>query len=147
MKLSTRTRYGARAMLELALREEPNPVSTKEIATRQQVSVKYLESVLATLRQAGLVRSLRGAGGGHVLGKPAQEITLRDVFEALEDSQAFVPCTYEPGVCERADLCVTREVWTEMYAASMAVLEEITLAELVRRARGKQSSLASMYYI
>lgn len=147
MKLSTRTRYGARAMLDLALRADPGPVSTKEIATNQQVSVKYLESVLASLRKAGLVRSLRGAGGGHVLAKPADEITLRDLFEVLEGTEALVPCSYEPELCDRAALCVTRDVWTEMYAAAMAVLGNITLAELARRAREKEGSLASMYYI
>ena len=147
MKLSTRARYGVRAMLELGLRETQSPVSTKEIADDQQVSAKYLEAVLANLRKAGLIRSVRGAGGGHVLAKAPSEINLRDIYEALEGTESFVSCTVAPGNCRQALTCVPREIWAAMYAAAMGVLEAITLEELVRRTREKQETLSSMYYI
>ncbi|MBC7238248.1 MAG: Rrf2 family transcriptional regulator, partial [Chloroflexi bacterium] len=115
MKLNTRMRYGTRAMLELALRENETPVSAKEIAEHQEVSAKYLESVLASLRAANLVTSIRGAGGGYVLARPAAEITLRDLFEALEGTEGLVECTTNAELCHRHDACVTREVWAEMY--------------------------------
>jgi len=147
MRLSTRTRYGVRAMLELAIREGSTPVSTREIADKQHISPKYLEAVLTAVRKAGLVRSVRGAGGGHVLARSATEITLREVFEVLEGAEAFVPCTSDPTLCDRVGECVAREVWADMYAASMAALEAITLAELAQRAKERQGSLPGMYYI
>ena len=146
MKLSTKTRYGTRAMLDLALRYESGPVSAKEIARRQEVSTKYLESVLAMLRSAGLVRSVRGAKGGHMLTRPPHQITLREIFQVLEGCEGFVPCTTDPQVCDRAKTCVTQEVWARIYAECMETLESTTLEDLARRAREK-GSLAAMYHI
>lgn len=146
MKLSTKTRYGTRAMLDLALWYESGPVSAKKIARRQEVSAKYLESVLAMLRSAGLVRSVRGARGGHLLARPPHSITLREIFEVLEGREGFVHCTTDPQVCDRAKTCVTQEVWARIYAECMETLESTTLEDLVRRAKEK-GSLAAMYYI
>lgn len=146
MKLSSRTRYGTRAMLDLALRYEAGPVSAKEIARRQEVSTKYLESLLAMLRSAGLIRSVRGAKGGHMLARRPDRITLREIFDVLEGCDGFVQCTTDPHVCERAKTCVTQEVWARMYAACMEILEATTLEDLARRARDKTPS-ADMYYI
>ena len=146
MKLSTKTRYGTRAMLDLALRHESGSISAKEIAERQEVSTKYLESLLAMLRGAGLVRSLRGAKGGHMLARPPDQITLREIFDVLEGSEGFVHCTTDPQVCNRFDTCVTQEVWARMHAACMEILESATLEDLARRAREKRVS-AGMYYI
>jgi len=146
MQLSTRTRYGTRAMLDLAVRYESGPVSAKKIARRQEVSTKYLESLLAMLRSAGLVRSVRGAKGGHMLTRHPHHITLREIFEVLEGREGFVPCTTDPQVCDRAKTCVTQEVWARIYAECMETLESTTLEDLVRRAKEK-GSLAAMYYI
>ena len=147
MKLSTKTRYGVRSILDLALNYEIEPVSLKEIAARQELPYKYLEHVLAMLRTAGLVRSVRGSQGGYTLVKPPDQITLREVFDVLEGSEGFVHCTTDPQVCDRHDLCVTREVWAHMYAACMEVLESTTLEDLARRARQKRDASAPMYYI
>ena len=147
MRLSTRTRYGTRAMLELALRYESGAVSAKDIAKEQGLSAKYLESLLATLRAAGLVRSVRGAQGGHMLGRAPGEITLREMFDVLEGSEGFVHCTTDAEACERSDACVTQQVWSQLYAACMGILESITLEDLAQRARDRQSSLAIMYHI
>jgi Rrf2 family cysteine metabolism transcriptional repressor len=140
MKLGTKTRYSARAMVDLALNyEDGNGVVTvKEIGTRQQVSQKYLEHLLASLRAAGLVRSVRGAKGGHTLARPPDEINLREIYHVFEGVEGFVECTTSPELCDRIDGCVTQEVWTQMYDACMEILESTTLEDLARRAREKR---------
>lgn len=146
MKLSTKTRYGARAMLELALHFDEGVVSAREIATRQRVSRKYLEHLLASLRSASLVRSVRGAQGGHTLTRHPGQINLRQIYDALEGTEGFVVCTTCPQVCDRTASCATREVWTRMYAACMELLESTTLEDLARRA-SPQGTQVEMDYI
>ena len=140
MKLGTKTRYSARAMVDLAMNyEDGNGVVTaKEISTRQEVSPKYLEHLLASLRSAGLVRSVRGPKGGHTLTKPPDEINLREIYYVFEGTEGFVECTTSPELCQRTDGCVTQEVWGQMYEACMEILESTTLEDLARRAREKR---------
>ena len=140
-------RYGTRAMLELALRREAGIVSAKEIAAEQQVSIKYLEQVLSSLRAAGLVRSVRGAHGGHALSRPPDQITLREVYHALEGSGGLVECTDATGRCQRSGGCATRDLWAQMYAACVGVLESTTLQDLVLRTMERRDKSSSMYYI
>jgi Rrf2 family protein len=147
MKLSTRTRYGVRSVLDLALNQESEPVSLKDIASRQQLPYKYLERMLTTLRTAGFVRSTRGPQGGYTLARPPDRITLREIFDTLEGTEGLVECTTDPQVCDRYDMCVTQEVWARMYAACMEVLESTTLEDLAQRARQKREASAPMYYI
>lgn len=147
MKLSTRTRYGTRAMLDLAVAYGKGPVSSKEIAERQDLSQKYLENLMAALRSAGLIRSVRGPQGGHMLACPPEQVTLRAIFETLEGTGGFVECTTDATFCERSCDCVTQEVWAQMYAAAMAVLTKTTLADLVRRSGERRSNACAMYYI
>ena len=110
MKLTTRGEYGLRAILDLALREGEGPVSLKSIAERQDISDHYLEQLFSSLRKAGLVKSVRGAQGGYLLGKPAEEITVGDVIRVLDGPIAPVECVSEvdPEDCRRAKTCVTR---------------------------------------
>jgi Rrf2 family protein len=140
MKLGTKTRYSARAMLDLALNydTENGVTSVKEIAARQQISVKYLENLLASLRAAGLVRSVRGAGGGHTLCRPPAQINMRQIYHVFEGTEGFVECTTSPDFCDRPDGCVTKEVWAQMYDTCMEILESTTLEDLVHRAREKR---------
>ena len=109
MKLSTKTRYGTRALVDLALRGEDDPASAREIAEDQELSPKYLGALLAMMRSAGLVRSARGAQGGHMLARPSDQINLRQIYETLEGSDGFVCCTGDPTACARADICTPRE--------------------------------------
>lgn len=138
MKLSTRTRYGTRAMFELALQYSHGPVTVTEIAASQSVSSKYLEHLLASLRSAGLVRSVRGRQGGHTLARPPDQINLREIYQVFEGGEGFVECTTSPEVCVRVDSCAARGIWAEMYASSLAVLESTSLQDLVHRARESQ---------
>lgn len=147
MQLSTRTRYGARALIYLALQEGQRLASVGEMADALNVSAKYLEALLNALRRAGLVQSLRGANGGYRLARLAGEITLKDVFEALEGSEGFVPCTTSPEACPQADACVMQEVWAAFYATCLDFLASYTLADLARSARQRQEDQALMYYL
>jgi len=147
MKLSTKGRYGTRALLDVALHQEDSPVQLKVIAQRQQISLHYLEHIIAPLIAAGLLRSTRGAYGGVSLGKPPQEIVLSEVIQILEGSITPVECVDDPNVCSRADICVTRDVWTDVKKAMAGVLESVTLQDLVERQKDKQKLASAMYYI
>lgn len=133
MRLNTKTRYATRAMLDLALQPEAEPVSLQQIAQRQDISYKYLEAIFGALRAAGLVQSSHGPLGGYRLTRPAEQITLRDVFEVFEGREGFVPCTSAAHDCSRAPECVLREVWAEFHLATVQHLQQTTLADLARR--------------
>ncbi len=147
MKLSTRGRYGTRALLELASHQEEGPVPLKDIAQRQQISLQYLGHLITPLIAGGLVRSTRGARGGVSLGRPAEEIKLSEVIQLLEGSIAPVECVNNPEACDRSELCVTRDVWSEIEKAMSGILESTTLQDLVERQKSKQGSREKMYYI
>jgi Rrf2 family protein len=147
MKISTKGRYGTRALLDVALHQDDSPVQLKVIAQRQQISLHYLEHIVAPLIAAGLLRSTRGAYGGVSLGKPPQEIVLSEVIQVLEGSITPVECVDDPNVCSRADICATRDVWTEVKEAMVGVLESVTLQDLVERQKDKQKLESAMYYI
>lgn len=137
MKLGTKMHYSARAMLDLALNydEGIQIVSTREIAERQGISPKYLAFLLAALRSAGLVRSVLGAQGGHTLTRKPDEINMRQIYQVFEGTEGFVDRATEKKCRDRPDACAIQEIWTQMYHASMAILESTTLEDLARRAR------------
>jgi Rrf2 family protein len=130
MKLSTRTRYGLRAMVELARRSGEGPVSMEAIARSQALSRKYLHALLSTLRRAGLVKSLRGASGGFVTSRPPAELTLGEVVRALEGPLDLVRCVTDGRACSRSARCVTRGLWSELSRAMEDRLDGITLEDL-----------------
>ena len=140
MRLLTRTSYGIRAILQLAENHGKRPLQIKAIARQQDISVKYLEQVIAILKSAGFVRSIRGPKGGYVLAKPPNQIKLNDVFTALEGPITTVECTKDENYCSRAADCVTRQVWTEVQKAIINVLESLTLQNLVDRAKDKRGT-------
>lgn len=137
MKLSTRGRYGLRALLDLALHQGEGPVRLKDIARRQEISLHYLEHLMAPLITAGLVRSTRGARGGVLLVKPPSQIKLSEVIQALEGSIAPVECVSDPGLCQRSARCASRDVWSELMEAMVQVLDSTTLQDLAERQRAK----------
>jgi len=100
MRLSTKSRYGTRAMLDIAINYEKGPVSVKSLAKRQDISVKYMKQLIPLLKLAGLIRSVRGAGGGYTLSKHADQIKLRDIIDALEGSIFPVDCVDNPEMCD-----------------------------------------------
>jgi len=147
MKLSTKGRYAARAMLDLAFHYGEGPILLKDIAKRQQISERYLEHLITPIKAAGLVTSMRGARGGFTLAKPPSQIRLSEIIQIVEGSIAPVECVDDPDICSRADLCVTRDIWTEMQKAMSGVLESTTLQDLIQRQREKENPEAVMYYI
>lgn len=137
MKLSTKGRYGLRAMIDLALYAENTPVSIASIAARQHISESYLEQLIAKLRKANLVTSVRGAGGGYVPGRPVEEISVGDVLRALEGNLDPVEC---PGIehqggCDGSDVCVTKYVWKRINDSINRTVDDIWLSQLVEEGR------------
>ena len=147
MKLSTRGRYGLRALLDLALHPDEGPVLLRDIAQRQEVSLGYLEHLIAPLIAASIVKSTRGARGGILLLKPPAEIKLIEVVELFEGSVAPVDCVNNPEICHRSALCATRDVWIEMKEAMIQILDCTTLQDLAERQRQKGDPGTEMYYI
>ncbi|MFC1995224.1 RrF2 family transcriptional regulator [Chloroflexota bacterium] len=147
MKLSTRSRYGTRALLDLALYWGKKPVQLKDIAHRQNISLHYLEHLMTPLIRARMVRSIRGAHGGVQLIKHPREIKLGEVIQLLEGSITPAECVSNPESCPRSDLCATRDVWSELKRAMDGVLESTTLQDLVERQKMKEQSEQAMYYV
>ncbi len=135
MKLSTRSRYGTRLMLDMAQHYNQGPVQLGDIARRQDVSVKYLEQIIIPLKRANYIKSIRGPKGGHVLTRSPEEITVAEIVALLEEGTSLVECADDVRVCERAEFCPTRLLWKEASEAMFDKLQSITLADLVRRAQ------------
>jgi len=135
MKLSSRSRYGFRAILELALDFGKGPMQIKTISDRESISNKYLEQLIAMLKASGLVRSMRGPKGGYVLSRHPSEIKLSEIFTTLEGPLLTVECLDHPEICPRCSDCVTRDLWAEMQEAVLKVLEDKTLQDMVVAAR------------
>jgi len=131
IRISTRGRYGLRAMVQLAEAFETGPVLMRTIAAEQDISLKYLHAVLTTLKGAGLVRSVRGAHGGYSLARPPSKITAKEVVQALEGSLAPVACVADGGLCERAESCAVRNLWRDLGNAIDSTLSGVTLADLM----------------
>ena len=147
MKLSTRSRYGTRALLELALHREDEPIFLKDIARRQEISLSYLEQLIAPLIAGRIIRSTKGPKGGISLVKNPEEIKLSEVIRLLEGSLAPVECINDPELCDRSESCVTRDVWNELKMVMDGVLESTTLQDLVERHRKKNKPEPAMFYI
>jgi Rrf2 family protein len=131
MKLSTRVRYGVRAMVELAKQKENKPIPLRKLAENQAISPKYLEQMAASLKIAGLIESVRGAEGGYQLARPASEITVLDVYNVLDVSGDPINCVDPP--CDRLPYCATRELWSELIDSIQKVLSSRTLQQLANR--------------
>lgn len=124
--------------MDVALHQKEGPVQLKTIAERQEISVHYLEQIVAPLVRAGLLRSTRGPSGGVTLGRAAHEIHISEVVEVLEGPITPVDCVDDPALCTRADLCVTCDMWTALKNAMVNVLESVTIQDLVERHQEKQ---------
>ncbi|MCI9423703.1 Rrf2 family transcriptional regulator [Lachnospiraceae bacterium WCA-9-b2] len=137
MKLSTKGRYGLRAMIDLARYSEDEPVSISSIAARQDISERYLEQLVGLLKKAGLVRSIRGATGGYVLARNVREISVGDVLRALEGSLEPVKCAafYSEEGCMAAEGCVTKYVWQKINESINETVDHMMLDELVLESR------------
>jgi Rrf2 family cysteine metabolism transcriptional repressor len=136
VKISTKGRYGLMLMVDLAMNEGTSPVSLKSIAERQNLSEHYLEQLIAPLRNAGFVRSIRGAYGGYVLAKSQQEITVKDLILTLEGPLTLVDRDVEDGL---------DDLWARLRESLLGVMESMTLQDLI--AMKQEHDGAFMYYI
>ena len=147
MMISTKGRYALRLMLDLALCKEGEYIPLKEIAGRQDISMKYLEQIVSVLSRAGFVRSVRGTGGGYMLAKKPEAYTVGMILRITEGSLAPVSCLEtDVNTCPRAEKCITLSLWEKLNNAVNSVIDNITLADLVREHLGIEDS-ADMYCI
>jgi Rrf2 family cysteine metabolism transcriptional repressor len=148
MKLSTKSRYSTRAMLDLALHDGEGPQVLRDVAKRQDISVRYLENIMVLLMSCGLVKSTRGKLGGFQLARRPEEIRLSDIVSATEGSLAPVDCVDDPESCGRASECVACNIWTKLRDSIEAFLGSVSLADMREMHRERIDELNSlMYYI
>jgi Rrf2 family protein len=142
MRLTTKSRYGTRLILDLAVNAKEGPVPLSDISKRQNISLKYLEHLTRRLRKAGLIKSSRGAYGGHMLKKTPADITIGDIVRTLEKTTAITDCAETEdklcGVCNLAGDCLSRWVWIEASRAMFERLDGITVEKLVSGAYKKK---------
>lgn len=144
MKISTKGRYGTRAMIDIAENYGKGPVSLRQLAERQCLSLKYMEQIIPLLKASGLIRSARGARGGYVLAREPRKIWLREIVEALEGSWSLVDCIDDSSLCDRAGQCAAYDIWLDIQTAIHKILDSTTLADMTaRRKKKKARSTAS----
>ncbi len=147
MQISTKTRYAVRALIELTYSYEKGPLQLREIAKRQNISEKYLEQIMHPLRTKGFVYSQKGSQGGYCLAKPPDSITVYDLVDTMEGTTSPVACVDKPQVCDRIDVCSTREVWSRLKDCVARELKSHTLEQLARKeAKMKSSQAESLNY-
>jgi len=155
MKLSTKSRYGLRALFDMAYHSGTLPSQIKDISRRQAISPRYLEQIFQDLKKAGLLKSRRGPQGGYYLAKKPQEITVREIIEAAEGEMALVDCTKEGASskkkCEFDNQCVTQKVWLEAARRLNEYFESVTLKDLCEEGKNlgleKELDHRFMYFI
>ena len=142
MRISTKGRYGTRAMVYLGENFGKEPVSLRELAEEEDISVKYMEQIVPLLKKSGLIRSTRGARGGYVLSRRPEKISLGDILVALEGRWSLVECLTDEKLCDRTHECITYEIWQDIQTAIDRILDSTTLAKMInrRRKRGKKSN-------
>ena len=132
MMISAKSRYALRVMVDLAQHNSGEFIPVKEIATRQGISLKYLESIMVTMSKAGIIKGLRGKGGGYKLALDPMDITVGRILKVTEKSLAPVSCLeIQPNPCKRSPVCKTVRVWQEMYRVVDEYIESVTIADLV----------------
>lgn len=136
MKLSTKGRYGLRAVLDIAINSKEDVVPLSEIALRQDISISYLEQLMSKLKKAGVVSSIRGAQGGYRLGKDPDKLSVGEILRALEGSLDPVDCaviTGEGDSCNSSDNCVTKHVWMRISNSINNAVDTLMLSELIEK--------------
>ncbi len=144
MKLSAKTRYASRILLDLALCDDGFPQRVIDIAERTGITIPFIEQIIKPLKHAGLVVSKRGASGGHQLGKSTDSISLGDIVRIMEGSADLSVCLSSPERCARAEYCPTRAAWRRATDAMLHELDTITLADLMQDGSGCCHGAASV---
>ena len=139
MRLSTKAQYAVRAMVSLSLHGDGGPVTIRDMAAREEISLAYLEQLFVKLRRAKIVRSVRGPGGGYLLARPAEEIRVDQIIDSVEETLVPVSCMDQEGRCVCTDHCVTHSVWQGLGDRIRGFLASMTLQDLTLEAQGKLS--------
>lgn len=154
MKISTQSRYGLRALFDIAYHSAGQSTQVKDIAARQAISPRYIEQIFQKLKKGGIIKSIRGPAGGYCLTRKPEEITIGDIIRAAEGTIQLVFCGNDKNTakrCQRAVECVTTDVWKEASSRLMAYFDSITLEDLCKEAQAKGVERAIdknlMYYI
>lgn len=141
MKLSAKVEYGVRAMAVLAICYDQSPLPLREIACREEISLKFLEQIFPSLRRAGLISSFRGSRGGYRLSRPPEKINVGDIVRAVEGPITPVDCLAEQAdnqCCHRREACLTRQVWEKLRDRINDVLDDVFLNELINTINTKR---------
>lgn len=135
MNLSTKGRYGLRALCELAMQSNDKPVSLTRIAELQDLSLKYLEQIFHLLKKAGYIKSVRGVNGGYLMNKPPSEITVGEILRLLEGDVAPIHCVSDECVeeCKHGEECITKPFWEELSQTVYKVMDDKTIQDLIER--------------
>ena len=131
MKLSTKGRYGLKAMFELSISQQSGPIPLKYIAKRQNISEQYLEQIFSALKKSGLVKSVRGAQGGYLLAKDPSDITVGNILTVLEGPVSLSECLIHEDICKNSGICVTKVVWEKIKKGIEEVTNSITLKDMI----------------
>ncbi len=134
MRITTKGRYGLRAVINLAMSSHTRPISIGSIAHEEDVSSEFLEQIFFKLKKAGLIRSVRGPGGGFVLNRAPAEISVQDILDAVGESRGLTPCTLRSKIlCDRQEPCAAHDVWTGLQDIMQNYLSGVTLDALVKK--------------
>lgn len=147
MRVTMKSDYGLRAMIDLAVHYGHGPISSGDIAARQYVPEHFLDQLLISLRRAGLLKSQRGPQGGHMLAKLPSDISMGEIIRALDGSTAPMECLPEPAACQLSAACAIRDVWRQVEDYAQALIDGTTLEQLAERQRVRAQGAEAMYYI
>ena len=142
--LSTKFRYGLRALIELAVQSKGNPVSLGVLASKQDISQKYLESIFKAFHKTGIVRSVRGPKGGYMLAESPKDLIILSIFKALEGSLDIIECLHDKSVCTRTAGCSTRELWKGLEESIETFLSSRTLQDLMENYQSSKHNFKAM---
>lgn len=136
MKLSARSRYATRLLLDLAIRQSDSPLRTTVLSESTGITVQFIEQIIRPLKKAGLIISVRGAAGGHILDKDPATVTVGEIVRIMEGGISLTDCVTDSGICKRSPICMTRRVWQRASRVLEQELDSITLADLVANPDG-----------
>lgn len=144
MRITTKGRYGLRAVIHLAMASDNKPVTINSIADCETVSSEFLEQIFFKLKRAGLIRSIRGPGGGFVLARDATDISVKDILDAVGETGGLTPCTLRrKALCTRTEVCPAHEIWTGLFDRIDDYFEGISLKEIVEKNRLRKVALVT----
>jgi Rrf2 family iron-sulfur cluster assembly transcriptional regulator len=138
MRLSTKSRYATRIMLDMARQYNKGAIHSQDISARQGISLKYIEQILIPLKRGNYIKSIRGAKGGHMLAKPPEDIKVGEIVALLEGRSSLTDCSESPEVCNQVDTCLTRYLWKEAAKAMFEKLNSFTLSDLIEMGKGSE---------